>query len=273
LGPELQPEKVWSTSGLALRVTEVGVGNAATQVPVFPAAHAIFPGEPAGVDDDVTRLVPVAPATLTVILNACVKVTLAVRSAFTVTEHVPVAPTVPVAAQAPPQLVTRYPADGVAVKVTVVPAGMTGPLLQVPGQVTPPTLDVTVPDPVTVRAAAYKDVKVAPAVCAADIVSAQVAPADAQAPDQAVETVPLVGVTDRVTAVPEAKDALQVAETQERPLGLDVTVAGPLAVNVSVKVDGAMPLKATLAVWSADMVTVHVAAVPELAQAPPHPDT
>jgi hypothetical protein len=108
---------------------------------------------------------------------------------------------------------------------------------------------------------------------AEDIVTAQLAPEPAQTPDQAGATGPPVGTTDKVTAVPAGKDALQVAEMQEMPLGLDVTVAGPLAVNVSVKVDGATPLKVTLALWFADIVTVHVAAVCELAQAPPQADT
>jgi len=181
----------------------------------------------------------------------------------------------PAAVQAPDQAVVTIPAGGVPVKVTAVPASNVAlqvPELEVHAEI-PAGEEFTAPDPVTVRASVYKDTKLAPADWSADIVSAQVAPAAAQAPDQTVLTGPLVGVTDKVTAVPEGKDALQMFETQEMPLGLDVTVAAPLAVNVSVKLVGATPLNATFAVLSADIVTVHVPVVPELAQAPPQPDT
>jgi hypothetical protein len=129
----------------------------------------------------VTVPVPV-PAKLTVNTNGAVvplKLAVTAVAAVIVRLQVGVVPE-----QAPAQLVKVAPVDGVAVRVTAV-LGTKFAVHELDGQLIPPTLLVTFPEPVTDRVSAScpAAVKLAPTVCAADMVTVQ-APVPVQLPLQ-----------------------------------------------------------------------------------------
>ena len=135
---------------------------------------------------------------------------------------------VPVPEQPPPlQPVNVEPAAGVAVKVTAVPLAKAAE--QVAPQAMPAGALVTVPVPapvlLTVRVKLCS-AKVAVTVCAALIVTVQVPVPEQPPPLQPVNVEPAAGVAVRVTAVPLANAAEQVAP-QAMPAGALVTVPAP----------------------------------------------
>jgi hypothetical protein len=76
-------------------------------------------------------------------------------------------------------------------------------------------------------------VNVAVAFLAPSTVTVQVGPVPLHAPDQPVKVLPLSGVADRVTEVPQGNDALHVAP-QEMPAGAETTVPLPVPPLVTV---------------------------------------
>jgi hypothetical protein len=128
-----QPVKVEPEPAVGVRVTAVPLGKVALQVP----GQLI----PAGLE--VTEPDPVTP-TVNVRLTGPTVVNVAVTDRFV--DMVRLQAPVPV--QAPDQPVNVAPLAGVAVSETDALVGNAA--LQVPGQLTPAGVDVTVPDPVTV---------------------------------------------------------------------------------------------------------------------------
>ena len=121
------------------------------------------------------------------------------------------------------------PDRGLGVKLTLVP--LLNVAVQVEGQLIPAGLLVTVPEPVTVT------VKVTGcAVNVADtdwlLLSVSVHEAPLHAPPNPVNPEPAPAVAVSVTDVPDAKLAVHV-EGQLIPLGLLVTVPGPVTVTVN----------------------------------------
>jgi hypothetical protein len=210
--PPLQPVNVEPAAGVAVRVTAVPLANAAEQV---------APQEmPAGALETVP--VPV-PAFVTASVKGCrAKVAVTAWAALMVTAQVPV----PV--QPPPlQPVNVEPAAGVAVRVTTVP--VVKPVEQVAPQEIPAgalvMLPLPAPDFATVSVnedctnvagdgggRVHRDVQ---------------EPVPVQPPPlQPVNVEPAAGVAVRVTAVPLAKAAEQVAP-QEMPAGVLEMVPAP----------------------------------------------
>jgi hypothetical protein len=190
----------------------------------------------------------------------CTKVAVTDVAALTVTLHVPV----PV--QPPPlQPVNVEPAAGVAVKVTAVPLAKAAE--QVAPQEMPAGALETVPVPAPALVIASVKgcrAKVAVTAWAALMVTAQV-PVPVQPPPlQPVNVEPAAGVAVRVTAVPLAKAAEQVAP-QEMPAGALETVPVPAPAVVIASVKGCRA-KVAVTAWAALMVT---AQVPVPVQPPP----
>jgi hypothetical protein len=162
-----------------------------------------------------------------------VKVAVTARAALIVTLQVPV----PV--QLPLQPVKVAPLVGTAVKVTTVPlvnaAAHVAPHAMPAGVLV--TVPLPVPEPVTVK---VKDgngsVNVALTEAAALIVTVQVPVPEQPPPLQPANVEPATGVAVRVTAVPLANAAAQVAP-QAMPAGAlaTVPVPAPVLLTLSVK--------------------------------------
>jgi hypothetical protein len=201
------------------------------------------------------RVLPVTSG-LSVKVTSALKLAVTDAAAFIVTVQV----LVPV--QAPLQPVKPKPVAGNAVRVTVVPpvkeAEQVAPHEMPAGEL------VTVPEPSLVTVSA-KDgrAKVAVTSRAALIVTVQVL-VPVQAPLKPVKIDPAVGEAVRVTTVPLANGAEQVAP-QETPAGELVTVPLPLPALVTVSVKGDRA-KVAVTEAAAFMVTMQVL-VPE--QPPP----
>jgi hypothetical protein len=248
--PPLQPLNVDPVAGVAVKVTVLPLANAAEQVaPQEMPVGAL-----------VTVPLPV-PALVTPSVKGCrVNVAVTAVAALIVTVHVPV----PV--QPPPlQPENVDPVAGVAVKVMAVP--LVNPVEQVAPQEMPAGALVTVPLPVPdVVTLSVKDdcTKLAVTVWAALIVTVHV-PVPVQPPPlQPLNVEPAAGVAVKVTAVPLANPAEQVAP-QEMPVGALVTVPlpAPALLTVSVKLCWA---NVAVTDWAALIVTVHV---PVPVQPPP----
>jgi hypothetical protein len=160
---------------------------------------------------------------------------------------------VPVPLQPPPlQPLKVEPAAGVAVKVTAVPlpnsAEQVAPHAMPAGELV--TVPVPAPDLLTVSVKVWS-AKVAVTVVAALSVTVQV-PVPEQPPLQPLKVEPAAGVAVKVTAVPLANAAEQVAP-HEMPAGLLVTVPLPAPVfeTVSVTVDARVTVKLSVAVFPA----------------------
>src|SRR5712664_3307027 len=179
-------------------------------------------------------IVPVpAPALLTVSVKDCwAKVAVTEVAALIVTVQVPVPVQLP-----PLQPLKVEPAAGAAVRVTAVP--LANEAAQVAPQETPAGALVTMPLPAPpLLTVSVKDcwAKVAVTACAALIVKVQV-PVPVQPPPlQPLKIEPAAGAAVKVTAVPLANEAAQVAP-HERPAGALVTVPlpAPALLTVSVK--------------------------------------
>ena len=220
--PPLQPVNVEPAAGVAVKVTAV---------PLAKAAEQVAPQEmPAGA----LETVPVpAPALVTARVNGCsANVAVTEVAALTVTLQVPV----PV--QPPPlQPVNVEPAAGVAVKVTTVP------LVKLVEHVAPQEIPagalvmLPLPAPDVATVSVNEDcAKVAVTAWATLMVTAQVPVPVQPPPFQPVKVDPAAGVAVKVTAVPLAKAAEQVAP-QEMPAGAleTVPVPAPALVTASVK--------------------------------------
>jgi hypothetical protein len=247
--PPLQPVNAEPAAGAAVRVTAVPLAN--------EAAHVAPQAMPVGAL--VTVPVPV-PDLVTVSVKDCnakLAVTVVAALVAMVQERVP--------AQPPPlQPVKVEPAAGVAVRAIeelaaneaehVLPQAMpAGALVIVP---------VPAPDLVTVTMTDCS-ANVAETDAAAFIVTVQ-APLPKQAPLHPVKPDPASGVTVKLTTVPLAKAAEQLAP-QEMPAGelVMVPVPVPILPTLSVKLCSA---KVAVTVVAALRVTLHVP-VPE--QLPP----
>jgi hypothetical protein len=216
----LQPANVDPAAALAVSVTTVPLLKFALQmVPQLIPAGLL-----------VTVPVPV-PALVTLNLNAgTLNVAVTDFAALIVTLQVPV----PV--QAPLQPANVEPAVALAVSVATVP--LLKLALQVPGQLIPVGLLVTVPVPVpaseTVSGNVVTDVlNVAVTDFAALIVTLQV-PVPVHAPLQPAKVEPEPTAWVRVTTVPLLKFVLQVPG-QLMPTGLLVTVPVPVPASLTVK--------------------------------------
>src|SRR5437870_10123002 len=169
-------------------------------------------------------IVPIpAPVLLTVSVKVCTaKVAVTVVAALSVTVQVPVPEQLP-----PLQLVKVEPAAGAAVRVTEVPVA--NAVEHVAPHEMPAGLLVTVPVPAPVLLTVSVKVctaKVAVTVVAAPSVTVQVPVPALPPPLQPVKMEPAAGVAVRVTAVPLAYAAAQVAP-HEMPAGLLGTVPVP----------------------------------------------
>jgi hypothetical protein len=218
----LQPANVEPVAGAAVKVTAVPLAKFALQVDgqVIPAGTLL------------TVPVPV-PASATVnakFVVVAVNVAVTVVAAVTVTTHVPVP------SHGALQPVKVDPVAGAAVSVTCVP------LAKLPAQVAPQLIPagalVTVPVPVpafvTVKVKLFVAVNVAATLVAAVIVTTQV-PVPEQGAPQPVNVDPVAGAAVKVTIVPLAKLAEQVAP-QLIPAGALVTVPVPVPALTTVKV-------------------------------------
>jgi hypothetical protein len=199
---------------------------------------------------------PPPPGTLNVAVT--------VRLEFMVTVQVPVPE------HAPDQAANVEPELGVAVSVTTVPAAK---LRQPEPHEVPAGEELTVPLPVpvvvVVRVNCCTDAtpKVAVTVRLEFMVTVQV-PAPEQAPDQAANVEPELGVAVSVTTVPAAK--LRQPEPHEVPAGEEATVPLPVPVVVVVRVNCCADAKSNVAVrvWL-ELIVTEQAPLPE--QAPLHP--
>lgn len=178
--------------------------------------------------------------------------------------------------QAPPQLAKLEPMPSVLVSVTTVPTAKSAvQVVVVPLDVhESPVGLLTTEEPkggscseiVTVRTAAAA--KVAETEVFKVIVTVQV-PVPPQAPPQPVKSELAPGLAVRVTTVPSAKVAAQVAG-QLIPAGELVTVPLPVPAVVTVSVKFAVP-DVEVNEWLAFIVSVQVGFVPLDAQSPPQP--
>lgn len=180
-----QPENTNPVAGAAVSVTDVPEANGAEQV-----LPQLMPGT-----FEVT--VPV-PDLVTLAVNAGENEAVALRACDITSEHVVVEPL-----QSPDQPVNTEPEAAVAVSVTDVPAAREA-VHDVPHEM-PPTLDDTEPDPVPARATLSRcsGTNVAVTSRADDIDSTQVDDSPVHAPDQPVNTEPVVAEAVRVTDAPD----------------------------------------------------------------------
>jgi hypothetical protein len=220
----LHPVKVEPAAGVAVRVTTVPVVKGAEHV----APHVMPAGALETVPDP-------EPLLLTVSVNDwSAKVAVTLRAALIVTVQLLAVPEQP-----PLQPVKVEPAAGAAVRVTAVPD--VNEVEQVAPQLMPAGELVTVPlpAPALVTVSAKDDcMKVAVTVVAAFIVTVQVVAMPEQPPLQPVKVDPAAAAAVRVTEVPVAYDAEQVAP-QEMPVGLLVTVPLPAPALETVRVEPA----------------------------------
>ena len=183
-------------------------------------------------------------------------------------------PHVPVPVQSPLQPLNDEPADADCVSVTAVPCANV--VLQVPGQLIPAGVLVTVPEPDvvtdTVTCGAVANVAVTRGADA-PIVKLHV-PVPVQSPLHPVNTEPAAGVAVKATAVPETMGAL--VHVPEVTPAVEVQLIEPVPVTVPVPVPApateigkVVGVKLALTEFAVLMVTVH-APVPE--QAPPQPE-
>ncbi len=166
-----------------------------------------------------------------------------------------------VSVQAPDQPLKVDPAAGAAVSVMVV--FWLKLAVQVTPQLIPVGVLVIVPIPVPVLLMVkpnWMALKLAVTVCAALIVTVQVAVVPVQAPDQPLKVDPAVAAAVNVTLLFWLKLAAQVAP-QLIPAGVLVTVPVPVPVLVMDNWTG-IAVKLALTVFAALMVTVQVAVVP-----------
>jgi hypothetical protein len=244
-----QPVNVEPPAGAAVSVTCVPLANGAAQVaPQLIPAGAL-----------VTVPVPV-PAFVTVKVKLFVAANVAVTEVAAVT----VTTQVPVPEQGAPQPVNVEPVAGVAVSVTCVP--LANGAAHVAPQLIPAGALVTVPVPVP----AFVTVKVKFVVVAVNVAVTEVAavtvttqvPVPEHGAPQPVNVDPVAGAAVKVTCVPLANGAAQVAP-QLIPAGALVTVPVPVPAFVTVKVKFVV-LSANVAVTlvAAASVTTHVP-VPE----------
>lgn len=134
---------------------------------------------------------------------------------------------VDVPVQAPVQPANSDPVAGTAVRTMVEPVLTFA--LQVPGQLMPPTLLVTDPEPVPASVTATGNdvgIKVALTACAEFIVTEHV-PVPLHAPPQLLNAKPVWGAGVSVTVVAAGKSNAQVAP-QEIPAGLLVIEPDPV---------------------------------------------
>ena len=219
--PPLHPAKVDPAAAVAVKVTELPVGNG--------ALHVLPQLMPAGL----LVTVPVPPPALVTVRVAGTALNVAVTDllALITTTHVPV-PLHPLPLQ-PPKV---DPGAGAAVNVTVVPDEK-GKLHVVP-QTIPAGLLVTVPIPapflVTVRVNVLGPANTAVTVWSAFITTLQEPFPLHPPPLQPVNVEPPAGAAVSTTVLPVAKSAAQVVP-QEIPLGLLVTVPVPVPDLVTVK--------------------------------------
>jgi hypothetical protein len=170
----------------------------------------------------------------------------------------------PVPAHAPDQPANVDVASGVAVRVTVLSAGNLAS--QVAPQEIPAGVETTVPVPLPASltfSAGFRR-KLARTDLAASIVTVQVPPAPAHAPDQPANVDVESGTAARVTVAPASKAALQTLP-QSMPAGVDVTVPSPFPAFATLS--SGFRLKTALTDFALFIVTVHVRLVP--VQAPP----
>ena len=168
---------------------------------------------------------PGRPATTMVSMNTGLNVALTDCAPLITTVQLPVPP------HPPPLHPTKAkPAAGAADSVTLVP--LLKLALQVGGQLIPPELLVTVPDPATVTVnGKVTTPNVAVTAVAAFIVTMQL-PVPEHAPLHPAKLVPDAGVAVSVTIVPLLKFAVQVPG-QLIPPGLLVTAPPPVTVTDS----------------------------------------
>ena len=173
--------------------------------------------------------------------------------------------TVPEPVQSPLQPAKVDPAAGVGVRVTVVPEAKAAE--QMVPQLIPAGEEVTVPEPVplvvTVRAPDER-LKVALQLLLPDTVTR---PELVQSPLQPAKVDPAAGLGIRVTTVPTAKGAEQMAP-QLMPTGENVTVPEPAPLFVMVRPSETRPKVATQ-VLSPSIAIVVLAELP--VQLPLHP--
>jgi hypothetical protein len=175
----------------------------------------------------------------------------------------------------PVQLVKTEFDAGASLSVTTVPAGNIAVQVAPTAveQLIPAGLLVTVPVPVPARVTVTVSFVAKVAVIGFDdvlnVILQEVVPVH---PVQLVKTEPVAGVSVRVTAVPGAKLALQVAPVaveQLIPAGVLVTVPVPdparVTETVSLPLEG---VKVSVTFAAAFIVTLHV---PVPVHAPPHP--
>jgi hypothetical protein len=240
-----QPAKIDPALGVAVSMTSVPDANEALQAEpqLMPAGLLVTGPLP----------VPALPTTSPLYvtggpLNAAVTF----RAALMVTTQLPV----PV--HAPDQPTKVEPALGVAVSVTTESVGNV--LEQTEPQEMPAGLLLTgplpLPDLATVRI--WPTLKVAVTLRAADMVTTQVV-MPLQAPDQPAKTEPGLGAAVSVTALPDAKSAVQ-DEPQEMPAGTLVT--GPLPAPALPTLKACARWKVATTLFAASMLTVQVLAIP-----------
>jgi hypothetical protein len=232
-------------TGLNVAVTDWGPLRSSVHVPVPEQLPPLQPANPnplAATADRVT-LVPLLklavhaggqPIPAGLLLTVPLPATVTVNGKLTtpnvaVTELLPfiVIAHPPVPVQAPLHPVKLLPVVGVAVSVTMLP-----PLklaVQVPGQLIPAGLLVTVPPPKTVTESGNICVNVAVTDAAALIVTMQL-PVPLQPPLQSEKLQPAAGVSVSVTEVPLSNVVEQVPG-QAIPDGLLVTVPLPVIVT------------------------------------------
>jgi len=166
----------------------------------------------------------------------------------------------PVPVQPPPPLhpIKSEPGAALADKVTLVPLAKLA--LQVPGQLIPVGMLVTVPEPLPaiVTDNAKLITNVAVTVCAILIVTVQLPVPVQPPPFHPVKVEFAAGLADRVTLAPLPKFALQVPG-QLMPVGVLVTVPDPVPANVTVSAKFTVALKVAVTDRAALMVTAQLA--------------
>ena len=243
----LHPEKI-----------EAGDAGDAVKVTVLPVLMGPeFVQVPVAVPDVIVQLIPAVPVTVPLPAPDPVTVTV-LRVKFAVTAWAAVIGTVqvPVPVQAPLQPEKDDPEVAVGVSVTDVPLSYGA--TQVPGQLMPAGLLVTVPEPEP----AFVTVKLNCAVKIASTAIGEVptvklhAPLPEHWPPQFLNTEPAAADWDKVTTVPLAKVKLQVPG-QLIPAGELVTVPLPLPGRLTVTSACAAKVAPTES-GEVPMITMHV---------------